>query len=452
MENFLSSLNDFLYSYILIFILLGCGLWFTVKSRFVQFRSIGEMFRLIFHSNDGSGSGKHISSFQAFAVSLASRVGTGNLAGVATAIAIGGPGAVFWMWMVALVGSASSFVESTLAQYYKRADKDSFVGGPAYYMEKGLKCRWMGVVFAILITFTFSFAFNSVQSNTIGAAIQSSFGIDHKIVGIIITVLTGVIIFGGIQRVAKVCSVIVPMMAIGYILLALYVVLTNITALPYVLELIFKSAFGWEQAVGGGMGVAVMQGVRRGLFSNEAGLGSAPNAAATASVSHPVKQGLIQALGVFIDTLVICSCTAFIILISGLYTGTGLNGVLLTQEALAHEIGPSAKLFVTIAIFFFAFSTIIGNYYYGETNLHFISPKKWIIFVYRIALCGVVLCGSLISLDMAWNLADIFMGLMGLCNLFAIVLLSPKAFALLKDYRAQKKAGIKEPHLDKWWD
>lgn len=326
LNDWISSINDVLWSYILIIMLLGCAFWFTIRSRFVQFRMIGEMIRLLGDSpKKADGHEKHISSFQAFAVSLASRVGTGNLAGVATAITVGGPGAIFWMWIIALIGSSSAFVESTLAQLYKRRGKDSFVGGPAYYMEKGLKARWMGILFAILISITFGFAFNSVQSNTICAAWDKAFGIDPVWMGIILTAVTLLIIFGGIHRIAKVSGVIVPVMALGYIILALGVVLFNLGKLPDVIRLIVSNAFGWEQALGGGIGATLMQGIKRGLFSNEAGMGSAPNVAATAHVSHPVKQGLIQALGVFTDTLIICTCTAFIILFSGVSTQTSLK-------------------------------------------------------------------------------------------------------------------------------
>ena len=336
LNDWISSINDVLWSYILIIMLLGCAFWFTIRSRFVQFRMIREMIRLLGDSpKKADGHEKHISSFQAFAVSLASRVGTGNLAGVATAITVGGPGAIFWMWIIALIGSSSAFVESTLAQLYKRRGKDSFVGGPAYYMEKGLKARWMGILFAILISITFGFAFNSVQSNTICAAWDKAFGIDPVWMGIILTVVTLLIIFGGIHRIAKVSGVIVPVMALGYIILALGVVLFNLGKLPDVIRLIVSNAFGWEQALGGGIGATLMQGIKRGLFSNEAGMGSAPNVAATAHVSHPVKQGLIQALGVFTDTLIICTCTAFIILFSGVSTQTSLNGIQLTVKRIS---------------------------------------------------------------------------------------------------------------------
>lgn len=377
LNNWINGVNDILWSYILIIMLLGCAVWFTIKSRFVQFRMIGEMIRLL---GDSAGKGekgeKHISSFQAFAVSLASRVGTGNLAGVATAVAIGGPGSVFWMWLIALLGSSSAFVESTLAQLYKEKGKDSFIGGPAYYMLHGLGLRWMGVLFAVLISITFGFAFNSVQSNTICAAWEGAFGIDHAWIGAILTVLTLIVIFGGIQRIAKVSSIVVPVMALGYIALALGIVLFNITRLPAVIETILSNAFGWEQAIGGSVGAALMQGIKRGLFSNEAGMGSAPNVAATAHVSHPVKQGLIQALGVFTDTLIICTCTAFIILFSGAPLDGSINGVQLTQQALSNEVGSIGSTFVALAILLFAFSSIIGNYYYGEANIRLSRPRE----------------------------------------------------------------------------
>ena len=450
LNTWISAINDVLWSYILIIMLLGCAVWFSLKTRFVQFRMIKEMVKLLGDSTGKPKNGeKHISSFQAFAVSLASRVGTGNLAGVATAIAIGGPGAVFWMWIIALLGASSAFVESTLAQLYKRKGKDSFIGGPAYYMERGLGQRWMGVFFAVLISITFGFAFNSVQSNTICAAWEGAFGFDHRIIGGILTVLTILIIFGGIQRIAKVSSIIVPVMALGYVALALGIVLFNIGKLPAVIELIIGNAFGWEQAFGGSIGAALMQGIKRGLFSNEAGMGSAPNVAATADVSHPVKQGLIQTLGVFTDTLIICTCTAFIILFSGAPLDGSVNGVQLTQHALTNEVGAIGSIFVAVAILLFAFSSIIGNYYYGEANIRFVTQKRSVLFVYRLLVGGMVMFGALASLDLAWSLADITMGLMTICNLIAISLLSRQAFLLLNDYIAQKRKGISNPVFSK---
>ena len=446
----INLINDLLWTYILVALLLGCAVWFTLRTRFVQFRMIKEMVRLLGDSGGkGDAKEKHIASFQAFAISIASRVGTGNLAGVATAIAVGGPGAVFWMWVIALLGASSSFVESTLAQLYKIKGKDSFIGGPAYYMRKGLKQPWMGALFAVLITITFGFAFNSVQSNTLCAAFEGAFGFDHAVVGGIITALTLTIIFGGVQRIAKVSSIIVPIMALGYIALALIIVLLNIKELPGVLALIVGHAFGWEQALGGGVGMALMQGIKRGLFSNEAGMGSAPNVAATAHVSHPVKQGLIQTLGVFTDTLIICTCTAFIILFSGAPLDGSTNGVQLTQHALTNEIGPSGAIFVAVALFFFAFSSILGNYYYGEANVRYLTHRKWVLNIYRILVGGMVMFGAVATLDLAWSLADVTMGLMAICNLIAISLLGKYAFRLLEDYRAQKSAGIKDPVFTK---
>ena len=448
--QWITSINDVLWTYILVIMLLGCAVWFTIRTKFVQFRMFKEMIRLLGDStNKAEGKEHHISSFQAFAVSLASRVGTGNLAGVATAITVGGPGAVFWMWVIALLGSSSAFIESTLAQLYKVKGESSYVGGPAYYMKKGLKQPWMGVLFAVLIIFTFAFAFNTVQSNTICAAFEQAFQVDHTLMGIILTVLTLMIIFGGIQRIAKVSSIIVPVMALGYILLATVIVGINITHVPDVLKLIVSSAFGWEQALGGGIGMALMQGIKRGLFSNEAGMGSAPNVAATADVSHPVKQGLIQTLGVFSDTLVICTCTAFIILFSGVPLGGEANGVQLTQMALDNEIGSGGSVYVAIAILFFAFSSVIGNYYYGEANLRYITHNKWIMILFRLMTGAMVMFGALASLDLAWSLADVCMGLMTICNLIAIVLLGKYAFRLLEDYREQKRQGIKDPVFTK---
>lgn len=444
-ETLVANINDFIWTYIMIALLLGTAIWFSIRTRFVQFRKVGEMFRLL---GEGAAKGvgkKEVSSFQAFCISLASRVGTGNLAGVASAIAIGGPGAVFWMWVIALLGAVSAFIESTLAQMFKIRGKDSFIGGPAYYIKKGLGQQWMAIAFAICITVTFGLVFNSVQSNTIALAFHESFGLEPWIMGVILTVLTLLIIFGGVHRIAIVSGIVVPLMAVAYILLALGIVLFNITRLPEVIELIVGNAFGWHQVVGGGIGMALMQGIRRGLFSNEAGLGSAPNAAATANVSHPVKQGFIQALGVFTDTLIICSCTAFIILFADPEMVAGLNGIKLTQAALSSEIGTAGSTFVSIAILFFAFTSILGNYYYGEANILFFTKKKWVMTGFRLWVGAMVMCGSLLSLQMVWNLADISMAIMGIINLIAILLLGKYAIMALHDYTAQKKAGIKSP-------
>ena len=456
-NELITTVNDAVWGYVLIFALVGCGLWFTIKTRFVQFRMVGEMLRLLTDSavstveeqvkeQKAGVNSKHISSFQAFAVSVATRVGTGNLAGVASAIAIGGPGAVFWMWVIALMGSATAFVESTLAQLFKKKHKDSFIGGPAYYIQQGLKQRWMAITFAVLITCQFGLSNNSIQSNTICSAMQEAFGWDPLWVGCVIAAVSLFIVFGGIQRIAQVSAVLVPVMAISYVVLALVIIVMNIGLIPHVFRLIVLDAFGIEQIAGGGIGVTIMNGVKRGLFSNEAGEGSAPNVAATASVTHPVKQGLIQALGVFTDTLIVCSCTAFIILISGLFRVPQLNGIALTQSALQSEIGSIGPVFIAVAIFLFAFSTIIGNYYYGEANIRFITPNTKVMTIYRICSAGVmVIFGSLASFEHVWNIVDFFMAFLTACNLNAIVLLGRFVFRLLEDYRKQKKQGIKEP-------
>ncbi len=443
--------NGILWTYVLVAMLIGCAIWFTLRCKFVQLtmlRDLPVMFRNCTHEEREEGV-ERISSFQAFAISIASRVGTGNLAGVAVAIAMGGPGAVFWMWLIAFLGASSAFVESTLAQLYKLKGEKSFIGGPAYYMSIGLKKPWMGAIFSVLLIFTFGFAFNSVQSNTICQAFEEAFAISPSYMGTVLTLLTAVIIFGGIQSIARVSSIIVPFMALGYIALALVIIAMNITELPGVIALIFSHAFGWEQGLAGGVGAAIQQGIRRGLYSNEAGMGSAPNVAATADVSHPVKQGKVQAISVFSDTLIICSCTAFIILISDLSAAAEVNGIKLTQAAISQHIGTWGNIAVAVAIFLFAFSSVLGNYYYGEANIQYLSKKPWALLVYRVIVVAMVLFGSVASLSTVWNLADLFMGLMTICNLIAIVLLGKYAFRLLEDYRAQKRQGITDPTFTK---
>lgn len=444
-------LNGILWTYVLVAMLIACAVWFTIRCKFVQITMLGDlpiMFRNCTHEEREEGV-ERISSFQAFAISIASRVGTGNLAGVAVAIALGGPGAVFWMWLIAFLGAASAFVESTLAQLYKIKGESSFIGGPAYYMSIGLKKPWMGAIFSVLLIFTFGFAFNSVQSNTICQAFEEAFAIPPSYMGTVLTLITGVIIFGGIQSIARVSSIIVPFMALGYIALALVVIVMNITDIPTVFSLIISHAFGWEQGLAGGVGAAIQQGIRRGLYSNEAGMGSAPNVAATADVSHPVKQGKVQAISVFSDTLIICSCTAFIILIGGIPAGSDANGIKLTQMSLSQQIGPWGNIAVAIAIFFFAFSSVLGNYYYGEANVRYLSRKTWVLALYRIIVAAMVLFGSVASLNTVWNMADLFMGMMTICNLIAIVLLGKYAYRLLEDYREQKRQGITDPIFSK---
>lgn len=444
--DFFNTLSDLLWTYIVITMLVGCALYFTWNLRAAQFTMLPTMLKNLFKPSDQpleSIGNRKISSFQAFAISLSSRVGTGNLAGVASAIFIGGPGAVFWMWVMALLGAATAFMEATLAQLFKRHGKDSFYGGPAYYMKYGLKQPWMGILFAFLIIYGFGLANQLVQSNTLCDAIGSAFHIPIRHVAMALTLMSLLIIFGGIQRIARFCAWIVPFMAIGYIGLALYILAMNITEIPAMLSLIVKSAFGIHQAAGGAVGIAIMQGVKRGLFSNEAGEGSAPNAAATATIAHPVTQGLLQSLGVFTDTLVICTCTAFIILLSGLYTGID-DGIILTGHAMEHHLGQFGGWFLTAAIFLFAYSTLISNYFYGETNIRFITGKPWAITLFRLLSGVVILLGGYITLQEAWSIVDLAMALMTITNLIAVLLLSRYAFRLLKDFKEQRKQG-KEP-------
>lgn len=448
LDNLVVIVNELLWSKILIIMLISLGIYFTLRTKFVQFRFFGEMFRLLGDGAKGDKKEGTVSSFQAFCISTASRVGTGNIAGIAMAVVTGGPGSVFWMWLIALIGSASSFVESTLAQIFKVKDGEGFRGGPAYYMEQGLKSRTMGIVFSVFITICFGFIFNAVQSNTITVAFNNAFGMNRLAVGIVLAVLTGIIIFGGVHRVAKISEIIVPIFAVLYILVALFIVVINITEIPGIIKTIFESAFGLREMAVGSISGMILVGIKRGLFSNEAGMGSAPNAAATADVSHPVKQGLIQTLGVFTDTIVICSCTAFMILLYSDYATAGLDGIELTQAALTSHIGPIGNIFVAICILLFAFSSIVGNYYYGQSNIEFMSNNKTILNVFRAMVVGMVLFGSVAKVQLVWDLADLFMGLMAVINLIAIALLGKYAFIALKDYTNQKKAGIKEPVFD----
>jgi AGCS family alanine or glycine:cation symporter len=439
-QSWVDGLQNFLWTYVNIALLVGCAVYFTVRTGGVQFRLLGEMVRMMCRPERKAEEGyKHISSFQAFVVALASRIGTGNLAGVATAISVGGPGSIFWMWVMALLGAATAYVESTLAQLYKRRGPTSFFGGPAYYMKYGLGRPWMGVVFSILIILTFGWTNNAAQSNTIALACQQAFDIPVAWMGAALTVLALAVVFGGIHRIAKVSSAVVPLMAVVYLLLAVGIIVTRFDRIPLVMEMILENAFGVGPFAGGTLGTIVMMGVKRGLFSNEAGEGSAPNAAATAAVSHPVKQGLVQALGVYTDTLVVCSCTAFIILCSGVdYTAS--NGIQLTQDAMQAEIGQLGNPFVAVMIWLFAFSTIIANCYYGESNLLYFTKSRVALMVYRLTSCGCVMLGALMSLDLTWSLIDLCMALITICNLSAIILLFPKVRYLTRDYLAQKRA------------
>jgi AGCS family alanine or glycine:cation symporter len=442
LQTWVDTIQNFLWTYINIVLLVGCAVYFTVRTGFIQFRLIGEMVRMMFRPERKDEEGyKHISSFQAFVVALASRIGTGNMAGVATAISVGGPGSIFWMWVMALLGAATAYVESTLAQLYKRRGKSAFFGGPAYYMKYGLGRPGMGVLFSVLIILTFGWTNNAAQSNTIALACEQAFHIPVAYMGAFLTVLALIVVFGGIHRIAKVSSAVVPVMALLYLLLAAAIIIMRFDRIPTVLKMIVENAFGMGQFAGGALGTIIIMGVKRGLFSNEAGEGSAPNAAATAAVTHPVKQGLVQALGVYTDTILVCSCTAFIILCSGVDIAAS-NGIQLTQNALEAEIGSLGGPFVAVAIWLFAFSTIIANCYYGETNLVYFTQNRAVMFLYRISSCGCIMLGALMSLELAWSLIDLCMALITICNLTAILLLYPKVHYLTKDYLAQRKANV----------
>ena len=451
LEEIFVSIGNAVANYALIPLLLIIAVWLTWIMRGVQFRMLGEMCRLLVAKRPGSANGhKTLSSFQAFMISVASHVGTGNLAGVATAITIGGPGSVFWMWIIAILGAVSSFTECTLAQIFKIKDeKGGFRGGPAYYIFRGIGSRIWAVTFAVLISITFGFAYNSVQSNTIVQAFESSWNIPAIVTTLILTGLTLVIICGGIKSIAHFSQWAVPIMAVSYLVVGLIIIFMNFNHLPACLKLIVESAFGVEPAVGGTLGMALAIGIRRGLFSNEAGEGSAPNAAATAAVSHPVKQGLVQALGVYVDTLLICTCTAFIIILSGVSLNN-VEGISLTQRAIDAEFHSSGfgAAFVSVAIFFFAFTSIIANYYYGETNIRFINNKPAWIYCYRSLVSIMVLIGGLSTLGIVWSLADITMSLMALCNIGALVILGKYASRALTDYIRQRKEG-KDPQYYK---
>ncbi len=436
----ISLLNDRLLGYILMTALILAGVYFTVATRFVQFVRPKEMFRLMTSGNKKKG---HISSFQAFSISTASRVGTGNIAGVAIAITTGGPGAVFWMWLIAVIGAASAFIESTLAQVYKVKAGAHFRGGPAYYMQTALNARKLALSFSVIITLTFAFVFNSVQANTIAASLQSTFGCAPLWTGIAVSVLTAVIIFGGLRRVAKFSSVIVPAFALAYIVITMAVILLNLEKLPEVFRLIFSDAFSLRNAAGGALGATIMTGARRGLFSNEAGMGSAPNAAATANISHPVKQGYVQAFSVFVDTLIICSCTAFIVLLAN-YQALDGEGIALTQRALTQELGGLGSYFLSASVLLFAFTSIIGNYYYGQANVEFLTRSRTVMVLFRTGVSVMVFLGAVLQLKLVWNAADLFMTVMALMNLYAIFRLRRQALDVLADYRRQKAQG-KDP-------
>ena len=450
LNDILGGINDFMYTYLLLLLLVGTGLYFTIRSRFVQVRLLKDGFRLLLEKAGEENGEKQVSSFQALMISTASRVGTGNIAGIATAIAAGGPGAVFWMWLMAIIGGASAFIESTLAQVYKVKDGKDFRGGPSYYIERALGKRWMGVLFSILLILCFAYGFNGLQSYNMSSALEYYIpgytdSIYPMIVGIVLAIATALVIFGGVHRIGFISSVLVPIMAGAYLLMGIATVVLNLPQFPGVIKLILSEAFDVQAIFGGMAGSAVVIGIKRGLFSNEAGMGSAPNAAASASVSHPAKQGMVQVISVFIDTLLICSATAMMLLLSGVQGEAGvLDGIPFVQQAIAVNVGKWGIHFITAAIFAFAFSSLIGNYYYAESNILFIKDNKVLLFVFGSTCILAVFFGAQANFSTMWNIADITMGCMAVVNIIAILLLGNTAIKVLKDYESQRKAG-KDP-------
>ena len=451
LNSMVDSINTLLWSYVLIVVLVGCGIYFTLSTEFVQLRMLPEMIRLLTEGVGAKTEGSSINSFQAFCVSTASRVGVGNIAGVAIAIVTGGPGAVFWMWVIAFIGCATGFVESTLAQIYKIQRPDgSFHGGPAYYIKNALHQPGIAKLFAVLLSVTFGLIYNSVQANTIALSASTAFNVPSYVTAGVLAFFTGLVICGGVQRIAQVTEFLVPIMAGLYILVAIIITVMNIEQVPAMFALIIHDAFSPQAAVGGGLGSVILTGVKRGLFSNEAGEGSVPNAAATADVSHPVKQGLIQAFGVYVDTWLVCSATAFIVLLTGQYTvGGELTGIALAQASLASIFGASAPAAVSFMILMFAFSSIVGNYYYSEINIAFFEGKgKTGLYLFRAFVIGMVIFGSMAELSLVWNLADLFMGLLCLTNLYAIARLYKYVRVTFDSYLEQKRQSSAEPVFD----
>lgn len=464
LETIVNFLNALLWGKLLVYGLVAAGLYFTVRLAFIQITHFKHSIKVLSISRQGCDSG--LSSFQVFCTSMAARVGAGNMAGVAVAIGAAGPGAVFWMWAIAVLGMATAMVESTLAQVYKVRDNDGqFRGGPAYYMEKGLGQRWMGVLFSLFLILAFGLVFNAVQANTITGAMVSVFDFDPVWVGVAISLASGFVIMGGLRKVAKVSEVIVPIMALAYILIAFIVVLFNLEQLPAVFMLVVKSAFGWQEAAAGGVAYTVAQamqaGIARGLFSNEAGMGSAANVAASASPNpnHPASQGFVQMMGVFIDTIVICTATAAIILLAG-DVGSGSDGIKLTIDALSSHVGDWGGGFIAFAILLFCFTSIIANYSYAETNVMFLSGNSTkALPLFRLCVLGMVMFGAVAKISLVWDLADVSMGLMAIVNIVALVLLSGLAIRVINDYRDQLKQGLspvfdrnKFPELDEQLD
>ena len=463
MENFVGVLNSIIWSDALIVLCLGTGLYFSVRTRFLQVRHFKEMFRLLF---DGKSTDSGVSSFQALSMSLAGRVGTGNIAGVATAIAFGGPGAMFWMWLVAFLGASTAFIEATLAQIYKEKHLGQLRGGPAFYIERGLGVKWFGVLFAVVSVISAGVLLPGVQANSVADGIKNAFNLDTWITGTGVVLIFAAIVFGGVKRIAKFTEYVVPFMAIGYIVIALLIIIVDIKHLPDVILLVFKSAFNMEAGFGAVFGLAVQWGVKRGIYSNEAGQGTAPHIAAAANVSHPVKQGLVQSFSVYIDTLLVCSATGFMLLMTGKYNvynpafGTDEASEFLYTGAQNIAVGPGftqsamdtifpgfGSYFVAIALFFFAFTTILAYYYIAETNISYLTRKfesPVFNYILKIIMMLVIMYGSVNQAKLAWEIGDIGVGLMAWFNIIAILLLQKPALAALKDYEKQKKQG-KDP-------
>lgn len=464
-DNFIASINDALYSYILIIVLLLGGIYFTIRTRFAQFRLFKEQIKAV---TEKPADGKGVSSFQALMVSTASRVGTGNIIGVSTALCLGGFGSVFWMWVIAIIGSASAFVESTLAQIYKRKGEDGCYGGPAYYIETALKNRPLAIIFSILLVVTYGFGFNMLASYNLQSTFSSySFynsEITPWVIGLIVAALVAYCLLGGGKRVLKATSVLVPVMGVAYIIVALVIVVLNVPALPDIFKTIFTEAFDFQAIFGGFSGSCIMFGIKRGLFSNEAGVGSAPNASASADVSHPAKQGLVQVLSVFIDTVLVCSATAFMCMSSGVEPTKELSGAPYIQAALSETLGQFGPVFITVAMILFAFTTLLGNLYYVDQCVIFLLgkvPSKKVQNIYHIIAAIVIFIGAGLSADLLWNIADITMGGMTIINMPVILILGKYAFRALKDYEKQRKDGetpifkaknIDLPHKTDYWN
>lgn len=454
METAANFINSIIWSDALVFLCVATGVYFSFATRFLQLRYIREMVRLLF---DGKASREGVSSFQAFSIAISGRVGTGNIVGVATAIAMGGPGAVFWMWTIAFLGAGSAFIEATLGQIYKVVKDGQFRGGPAYYIEKGLGVKWYAMLFAIATILSTALFLPGVQSNSIALSMSTAFNVPVWITGAIVTIMLGLIIFGGVKRIGRVAEVVVPFMAGAYILMGLVIIGLNITDVPAVFGLIFRSAFDLEPLFGGIFGMAISWGVKRGIYSNEAGQGTAPHAAAAAEVTHPVKQGLVQAFSVYIDTIFVCTTTALIILFTGQYNVQNPDGGFIVENI--PNVGPGAFTgmaisthfpaigngFVAIALLFFAFTTIMAYYYIAETNLSYLTKKvtnKWMLGALRLAIMAATFYGTVKSAELAWTFGDIGVGLMAWINLIAILLLRKPALIAFKDYIAQKKQGL----------